>query len=117
MAPQVVRDLRDQGIDGHVLDNWSSDETLGRLVAMSASRAGMKVERFPANGPTTYYEWREILKRKEELAAQFPSRWIIHQDSDELRRSPWPELSLRAGIYMADRMGYSAIDFTVCNFR
>ena len=77
----------------------------------------MKLERFPATGPTQYFEWRAILERKEEVAAQCPNRWVIHQDSDELRRSPWPDISLRAGLYIADRMGFNAIDFTVCEFR
>lgn len=117
LAPQVMNDFLDGGIEVHVLDNWSTDETFERLVAISAARGGAKVERFPINGPTMYYEWRAILEKKEELAWQFPGRWIIHHDSDELRRSPWPEISLRAGMYVADRMGFNAIDFTVCNFR
>jgi hypothetical protein len=117
IVPQIVTDLLDDGIDVHVLDNWSTDETFEQLSGLSTSRSGLTLERFPATGSTPYLEWRAILERKEEVAAQFSNRWVIHQDSDELRRSPWPEISLRAGLYIAERMGFNAIDFTVCNFR
>jgi hypothetical protein len=114
---QIVSDLLDDGIDVHILDNWSTDETFEYLTGLSTSRAGLTLERFPAAGPTQYCEWHALLERKEEVAAQFPNRWVLHQDSDELRRSPWPGVSLRAGLYIAERMGFNAIDFSVCNFR
>jgi hypothetical protein len=114
---QIISDLLEDGIDVHVLDNWSTDETFEQLRGLSTSWGGLTLERFPATGATPYFEWRAILERKEEIAAQFPNRWVIHQDSDELRRSPWPDMSLRAGIYIVERMGFNAIDFTVCEFR
>ena len=54
---------------------------------------------------------------KEEIAENFPGRWIIHHDSDEIRCSPWAGISLRGGLNIAERMGYTAVDFTVCEFR
>ncbi|MBI3704665.1 MAG: glycosyltransferase family 2 protein [Rhizobiales bacterium] len=114
---QVVGDLLEDGIDVHVLDNWSTDDTFEQLRGLASSSGGLKLERFPATGPTRYFEWHAILERKEEIAAQFPNRWVMHQDSDELRRSPWPDISMRAGLHIAERMGFNAIDFTVCDFR
>jgi hypothetical protein len=57
-----------------------------------------------------------MLRRKEQIAT-LTDRCIVHEDCDEVRRSPWTEASLRDGLYIAERMGFTAVDFTVCNFR
>lgn len=41
----------------------------------------------------------------------------MHHDSDEIRAAPWPRVSFRAALYVAERAGFNAIDFTVCDFR
>lgn len=113
----VTTKLLDDGIDVHVLDNWSNDQSYEALTSLVSSRACLVVERFPDNGPTQHYEWRALLERKDQIAQQHPGRWIIHHDSDEVRCSPWRGMSLRAGLHVADQMGFNAVDFTVCNFR
>jgi len=117
IAPQVVARLLDDSIDVHILDNWSTDGTFEAMRDLSVGRRNLTVERFPEGGATPYFEWSPILRRKEHIAAQHPGRWIIHHDSDEIRCSPWQDVSLRAGLHTADRMGFNAIDFTVGEFR
>jgi hypothetical protein len=41
---------------------------------------------------------------------------VIHADADELRESPWPELSLKQAIWLVDRAGFNVIDFALFNF-
>jgi hypothetical protein len=117
VAPQTVFKLLEDGIDVHVLDNWSTDGTYEQLKVLSARFGRLSIERFPASGPTEFHEWDAVLRRKEEIAVQHPERWIIHHDSDEIRRSPWAGISLRGGLYIAEQMQFTAIDFTVCEFR
>jgi hypothetical protein len=113
IAPQVVRKLLQGGIDVHVIDNWSSDGTYEVLADLRSHT----IERFPASGASRYFQLRPILRRKEEIAAAFPGRWIISQDSDEIRCSPWPGIGLRQGIERVSDAGFNAIDFDVLNFR
>lgn len=117
IAPQTISKLLCDGMDVHVLDNWSTDSTYDQLLHLKGSFPGLSIERFPLEGPSEYHEWHRMLSRKEEFAAQHPDRWIIHHDSDEIRCSPWEGVSLRGGLYIAEKMGFSAVDFTVCNFR
>jgi hypothetical protein len=117
IAPQVTARLLDDGIGVHVLDNWSTDGTFEAILELAATRSGLLVERFPDRGTTRYFEWSAILRRKEEIAAKYPGRWIIHHDSDEVRCPPWRDVSLRAGLHIVEHMGFSAVDFTVCEFR
>ena len=120
IVPQVVAKLLDDGNDVHILDNWSSDGTVEALQDLSARRPGqasLSIERFPENGPTRYFDLRSILRRKEEIALGFPRRWIIHQDSDEVRTSPWPGVGLREGLRRADEAHFTAVDFVVLAFR
>jgi 2-polyprenyl-3-methyl-5-hydroxy-6-metoxy-1,4-benzoquinol methylase len=117
IAPQTIVKLLKDGIHVHVLDNWSSDGTFEQMIALAYCYPALIVERFPASGPSRYYEWHSILRKKEDIGTLHPGRWIIHTDSDEIRCSPWAGISFRSGLWIAERMGYSAIDFTVCDFR
>ena len=113
IAPQVVRKLLQDGIDVHIIDNWASDGTYEALASLNT----LSIERFPPSGPSPYFKLRPILCRKEEIAAQFPGRWIINQDSDEIRCSPWPNVTLSEAIERVDDAGYNAINFDVLSFR
>jgi hypothetical protein len=113
----TTRKLLHDRIAVHVLDNWSDDGTFEALTMLSTELDDLSIQRFPEAGPSEYYEWHALLKEKEAIARRHPGRWIIHQDSDEVRLSPWPGRSFREGLYVAERLGYSAVDFTVCNFR
>ena len=114
---QVVLDYRQQGCELVILDNWSTDTTweiLERLHEFDPS--GIEVCRFPTEAPSKA-SWRAILERKEEIALQQPGRWILHADADELRRSPFPGLTLAQALRAAQISGANRIDFNVLNFR
>jgi len=100
-----------------VLDNWSTDGTFEDLALLASARSGLSIQRFPAQEEPRYFEWKSILSVKEEIAARHPGRWIIHHDCDELRCSPWADISFREGLHIGEQMGFNAIDFTVCEFR
>lgn len=117
VAVQIITKLLDDGIEVLVHDNWSTDDTYERLTALAAARGDLSVRRFPEAGPSRYFDLRTVCRMTEEIAATQPGRWIIHHDSDEIRCSPWATISLRGGLYIAELMGYSAVDFTVCEFR
>jgi hypothetical protein len=117
VAPQTISKLLNDGIDVQILDNWSSDGTYEAIQALGRVYTGLTIERFPAGGPSRYFELRRLSAKKEEIAARFPGRWILHHDSDEVRCAPWADVSLRAGLYIVERMGFNAVDFTICDFR
>jgi hypothetical protein len=120
IVPQVVSKLLDDGNDVHILDSWSSDGTFEALHELRGHRTGsasLSLERFPADGPKRYFDLRSILRRKEEIAVNFPGRWIINGDSDEVRTSPWPGVGLREGLRRVDEARYTAVDFVLLAFR
>ncbi len=113
---QVVDDLVRQRIKVHLLDAGSTDGTAA-AVQPHVDAGMVQVEPFPpdeAGAPA--YEWERILRRKEELARTLDADWLMHQDADEFRESPWEGLDLRDAIARVDRLGYNAIDFEVLNF-
>jgi hypothetical protein len=116
--PQILSGLINDGLHVHIIDNWSSDGTY-EFASQIASEFpdAVSIERFPESGPTQYFEWRSILRRKEEIALRWPGRWISHQDSDEVRCSPWPAMSFHQGLRRASSEGFSAIEFAVIRFR
>jgi len=101
--------LTQQGIRVVVVDNWSTDGTAEK--AQQFTRSGMvRVERFPADGPSGTYDWHRLLGRVEEIAAAEETDWIVHHDADEIRESPWPAMNLRTGLYQVDQEGFNCID-------
>ena len=106
-----------QGIEVHVIDNWSSDGSWELLNLMVGAHPALRIERFPADGPSDTYDWRGLLTRKEEIAATHPGKWILHSDADEIRRTPWEDISLAEGLGIAEHYGCNAVDFAVLNFR
>jgi SAM-dependent methyltransferase len=114
---EVIRDWIEQGCDVHVLDNWSTDTTHAIASAMGDEFSSrVTLERFPAEA-TTIYQWEKILRRKEEIAAAWPGRWIIHTDADEIRRPPSADLTMAQGLAMAEAYGSNRINFNLVNYR
>ena len=112
---QVVRSTLSEGSAVWVDDNWSSDGTFEILKSLGPALAGL--ERFPPDGPADQFQLHAQLRRKEEIAARFPGAWIVNQDADELRCSPWPGVRLRDALAFVDRCGFNCVDFTVLDFR
>ena len=114
---EVARDWVEQGCDIHILDNWSTDDTYAIATKLQASfPAAITVERFPAE-PTNIYQWEKILRRKEEIAAACPGRWIIHTDADEIRRAPDGIATIAEGLSIAEAYGSNRVGFNLINYR
>ena len=113
---QVIDHLLQQGVDVHIVDNWSSDGGYELVKSKSAKTTGLSYERYPIKKPK-YYEWEKLLLRVDDIAAEGSYDWYLHHDADELRLSPWPGISLRQAISFVDSRGYNALDFTVLDFR
>ncbi|MEH3147949.1 MAG: methyltransferase domain-containing protein [Methylobacterium frigidaeris] len=112
---EVVRYLHGQGIEVHVIDNWSTDGSLETVLALAREGICARVLRFPEQ-PTDQYLWADQLRHTTRYAATLSADWVIHYDADELRMSPWRGVSLVDAIGFVDACGYTAIDFTVVNF-
>lgn len=118
---QVVGDLIAQGVEVYLIDHASTDRTV-EAVAAHLGRGLIKVERYPEESGSEGEDiaqsawWEGILHRKEQLSRELDADWFIHQDADELRESPWDEVSLRDAISRVDDLGYNAIDFRLLDF-
>jgi hypothetical protein len=106
-----LESLIEEGLEVYLLDNWSTDGT-ERLASRFLGRGLLGIERFPPEGPRPRYELRRTLQRVAELAESIEADWIVANDADEVRRSPWPGVTLRDAIYAVDRRGFNAIDYT-----
>jgi glycosyltransferase involved in cell wall biosynthesis len=116
----VIGDLVKQGIEVYLLDNCSTDNTV-QEASKWLGKGLIHIENFPqdSNYPEQSkkeYMWSHILRRKEELAATLDADWFIHFDADEFRESPWPGLSFYEAIYVVDKSGCNAIDFSLLVF-
>jgi hypothetical protein len=111
-----IRKLVDQGIGVYLIDNWSSDGTLEEA-RMFEGKGLIGHERFPASGPSPYFSLRKLLARTESLHAELGARWTVYHDVDEIRISPWPEVSYREGLERVEQMGYNCVNHIVVVFR
>jgi hypothetical protein len=51
----------------------------------------------------------------ETVATTLEADWVMLHDADERRRPPWPDASLRNGLYAVDRRGFTCVDHTTIN--
>ncbi len=110
--------LLDQGLDIYLIDNWSDDgsyEIAEKLYHRFTER--IYLERFPILGKSEYYEWYKQLERTEVISREMDYSWFIHYDADEMRVSPWENVTLRQAIYWIDKAGYNCIENTVIDFK
>lgn len=111
VLPFVLAHMREQGVQVHALDGWSTD---GSYEILQAS--GATVERFPAEGPTEVQACRKILYRIEDLACRSGADWCMISDADEWRRTNRRGETLAEGIARVDAAGFNAIDYRVFAF-
>jgi glycosyltransferase involved in cell wall biosynthesis len=112
----TVRHLLDQGVDVHVIDNWSNDGTYEVIEKMAASQPRITYERFPTIN-NNKFELEKMLVRVTDVAKiKRQYDWVFLNDADEIRWSPWKGLTLREAFSFVDKTGYNAVDFTVFNF-
>jgi FMN phosphatase YigB (HAD superfamily) len=112
----IVRYLADQGIEVHLVDNWSDDGSFELCQRLLEQKLIKNLLRFPVL-KTINYEWAKQLDHTAEYAAQLDANWVIHYDADEIRCSPWQNLNLFKAIKFIDFLGYTAIDFTIMDFK
>ncbi len=112
---QIERLLRD-GLQVHLIDNWSTDDTLARVKA-KADEGPVTVERWPEDGPSKYFDLQGLLGKVEQVAHTCGADWVIHHDTDEIHESAWKDTSLRDGLWALDRWGFNAVDHTGLDFR
>ena len=113
---QSIHQLLQQGIDVHVMDNWSTDNTFHILKDLEKQKL-ISLERFPKDGPSPYFEMLDLMARKVQISKEMKADWYIHHDVDEIRNSPWRNLNLKQGIFRVDQEGYNAIDHTLIWFQ
>jgi len=111
----TLEHLTSQGTEVHLIDNWSTDNTV-RKAAAYLGRGVQKISRFPESGPAGTYDLYELLLHVEKLAQASSADWILVNDADEIRESPWTQLNLRQALYQVDRAGFNAIDYTALDF-
>lgn len=99
-------------VEVYLCDNESTDRTVE--IATSYLGRGLRgIETLPRDGT---YRWRQILARKQQLAAELDADWFLHLDADEIPQSPCPDQTLAEALAEADRAGYNAVDFHELTF-
>lgn len=116
VLPEVVAHLAGQGVEVHLFDNWSTDDTWSTAEGLRDRGLIQHLARFPER-PGSQYEWARQLELTAVYGRETGADWILHHDADEIRRSPWPGVSLRDALAAVTARGFNAIDFTVIDFR
>jgi hypothetical protein len=115
IVAQTLRDLIGQGVQVHLLDDWSTDATVSRARPF-LGKGLLAIER-PAHGPSATYDLRDVLRRVEHAAERLrDASWIVLHDADERRRSPWPGVTLREALWRVDHSGHTCVDHVTLNF-
>src|SRR5687768_3625296 len=79
-----LENLFAQGVEAYLCDNSSTDATVA--IAERYRRSGLRgIEHIPRDG---VFRWREILERKQALAAELSADWFLHVDADEVPLPP-----------------------------
>jgi glycosyltransferase involved in cell wall biosynthesis len=113
IAP-CLEHLRRHGVDAYLIDNGSSDNTV-ELAEPWLDRNLIGIESLPRPAGD-YFDLREQLRRKEELARELDADWFIHLDADEVRLPPLGEQTLRQALETVDSEGFNAVDFAEFTF-
>jgi glycosyltransferase involved in cell wall biosynthesis len=100
--------LHQHGVNAYLIDNGSTDNTVA-LAERWLGRNLIGLESFPRNEDV--YDWRGLLRRKEELARKLEADWFIHLDPDEVRLPPSAGQTLAQALEKVDREGFNA-EFT-----
>ena len=111
----TIEHLAGQGVELHLVDNWSTDGT-AQVAERYLGRGLRAITRFPEEGPSPTFDLHALLQHVEHLAAKTDADWIVRQDADEMRESPWPGVDLRQALYQVDQEGFNAVDHTVLDF-
>src|SRR5207253_1721087 len=108
-----LKHLIGQGLDVYLLDNDSTDGTVG-IAEQHLGRGLIAIERLSRSDGV--FSLRAQLERKQELAATLAADWLLHLDADEIRLPPPGFATLAEAFADADRLGYNAINFLEFTF-
>jgi glycosyltransferase involved in cell wall biosynthesis len=101
-----IEHLRAQGVETYLIDNCSTDGTV-EIAERHLGRGLVGMEGFPRSG---VYDWRGLLRRKEELARELEADWFMHVDADEVPLAPPGQGTLVEALGEVDRLGYNAVN-------
>lgn len=116
VVEECLDHLVSEGLEVILVDNWSTDRTYEKALSFSRSSSRIEVHRFPER-PTGEYQWRLQLEETVRLAEASDHDWILHNDADEFRHAPFRNVRLAEALAFVSALGYSAVDFTVLDFR
>ncbi|WP_454061345.1 glycosyltransferase [Candidatus Nitrospira salsa] len=116
ILPEVIEHLYNEGIEVHIFDNWSDDDSWKVICSLKGLGKVTHAERFP-EARINEYQWKRQLEKTETYAATLPVDWVMHHDADEIRMSPWRGVTLKNALAHIHWLGYSAVDHTVIDFR
>ncbi|HEX2836279.1 MAG TPA: glycosyltransferase [Thermoanaerobaculia bacterium] len=100
------------GVEAYLCDNESTDRTV-EIASEYLGRGLRAIETLPRDGT---YRWRQILARKEQLAAELSADWCMHLDADEIPQSSRPGQTLADAFGEAGDAGYNAVEFHELTF-
>lgn len=112
----AIEHLLDQGVDVHIIDNWSTDGSFDIIEEIAKLNPGrITYERFPKK-PVGKWEYGKMVEHITQVAKERPEYdWIMLNDADEIRWSPWPNETLQRAFSFIDHLGYNCVDYTVFN--
>jgi hypothetical protein len=117
IVTSTIDRLTSQEIEVFVIDNWSTDGTYEVIWNRYRGSKLVHLERYPHSGASDIFNLRALLERTEEIGLKSGADWVIRNDADEVRESPWPGLTLRDALFTAQTRGYDCVDHTVLEFR
>lgn len=94
------------------IDHDSDDRTVD-IAKSYLGRGLLSIERSPWTG---VFSLRDQLLRKDEIARQLDTDWIIHADADEWHCSPWNGMTMLEAIERVDAEGFNCIQFDEMTF-
>jgi len=100
------------GVEAYLYDNESTDRTV-EIAASYLGRGLQAIETLPRDGT---YRWRQILGRKQQLAAELNADWLMHLDADEIPQSARAGETLAEAFAAADAAGYNAVELRELTF-
>ncbi len=106
--------LKQHGVDAYLVDNGSTDNTV-EIAERRLGRNLIGIEDFPRGGGDAY-DWRGLLRRKEQLTQELDADWFIHLDPDEIRLPPRRDETLAEAFERVDRAGFNAVNFREFTF-
>lgn len=114
---ESVSKLIESGIDVFIINNGCTDSTIDKIQHLVGKGIiDIKTISFQEDGADVF-KLSEILKEVETISKSIDYDWFLHVDADEIRHSPWPELSLLEAIEKVNYEGYNLINFKLFNFR